>query len=109
MSEDYLEYHQQFLAALAVCQEKAGSEIEKIGSCFKCSLDHWGKMQKQVRLTDFENFAEEIPSSRISSLFSLLISSIIPAAIMRCCSCLPRINWNRCILEMGNAEDGEIL
>jgi hypothetical protein len=60
MSQDYLEYYQQLLTALSQCQEKATNEIEKVESSFKCSLEYWGRIQKQVRKLDFHTPAEEI-------------------------------------------------
>jgi len=60
MSQEYDVYHQQLLSALAACEERNTSEIEKVEVCFKCSLDHWGKLQKQIRKHDFQTPAEEI-------------------------------------------------
>ena len=60
MSLDYDEYHQQLLTALAACQEKASTEIECVEASFKCSLDHWGKIQKHIRKQDFLSLADEI-------------------------------------------------
>jgi hypothetical protein len=60
MSLDYDDHYQQLLAALAACQEKSTTEIEKVEGSFKCSLDHWGKIQKLIRAHDFPTSAEEI-------------------------------------------------
>jgi len=60
MLQNYDVYHEQMLTALTACEEKATSEMEKVESCFKCSLDHWGKIQKQVKNHDFQTLAEEI-------------------------------------------------
>jgi len=60
MSLDYDAHHQQLLTALAICEENAASEMEKVETSFKCSLDHWGKIQRQVRKHEFQTPAEEI-------------------------------------------------
>lgn len=60
MSLDHLEYYQQLLAALASCEEGTASEIEKVESSFKCSLDHWGKIQKHIKQNGFSSPSEEI-------------------------------------------------
>jgi hypothetical protein len=60
MSQDHSEYHQQLLEALASCEEMAASEIEKVESSFKCSLDIWGKLQKHIKQNGFSSPAEEI-------------------------------------------------
>jgi len=60
MSQDHDEYYQQLLAALASCEEGAASEIEKVESSFKCSLDHWGKLQKRIKQNGFSSPTEEI-------------------------------------------------
>ena len=60
MSQDYDVYHQELLAALTACQERSATQIEKVEASFKCSLDYWGKIQKQVRNTGFQTPAEEI-------------------------------------------------
>src|SRR5262245_36139346 len=60
MLRNYDVYHQQLLAALATCREKAVSQIQEVEICFKCSLDHWGRLQDQVRKNDFQSPAEEI-------------------------------------------------
>jgi len=58
--QDHLEYYQQLLAALASCEEGTASEIQKVESGFKCSLDHWGKIQKHIKQNGFSNPAGEI-------------------------------------------------
>jgi hypothetical protein len=60
MSQDHQEYYEQLLTALAACEEKAASEIEKIESSFKCSLEYWGRIQKEIKNRDFTTTAEEI-------------------------------------------------
>jgi hypothetical protein len=60
MSQTHLEYYQQLLAALAVCEEGTAEEMEKIESGFKCSLEYWGKVQKHIKQNGFSSPAEEI-------------------------------------------------
>jgi RteC protein len=60
MSADYGEYYQQLLAAIDSCQQSVGPEMEKIESCFKYSLDYWGKLREQVKGNGFNSDAEEI-------------------------------------------------
>ena len=60
MSLRYHEHLSALHAALDECQQKPGPEMGKVESCFKCSLDHWASVQKQVRITDFGSPAEEI-------------------------------------------------
>lgn len=60
MSQDHLEYYQQLLAALSFCEEGAASEIEKVESSFKCSLEYWVKLQKHIKQYGFDSPAEEI-------------------------------------------------
>jgi len=60
MSLVHDEYYQQLLAALASCEKEAASEIEKVESSFKCSLDYWSKLQKHIKQNGFSSPAEEI-------------------------------------------------
>jgi len=67
MSQDYDVYYQQLLAALAACQEKSATEVEKVEACFKCSLDYWGKIKKRWKTRSFKLLQKRYTSLKISN------------------------------------------
>ena len=60
MSPEYQEYYQQLLAAFHSHEDAKPAEMEMIEACFKSSLDHWGKVYRQVSQQGFRTSAEEI-------------------------------------------------
>jgi RteC protein len=60
MPPEYQEYYRQLLAAIDAHQGVARPEMEMIEACFKSSLDHWGRVYRQVRQQGFGTSAEEI-------------------------------------------------
>ena len=57
---DYQEYYTLLLAAIESHNTRDTPELEKIESCFKSSLDYWGKLQQLVKGYDFQSVADEI-------------------------------------------------
>jgi hypothetical protein len=60
MPPEYQEYYRQLLAAIGAHQGAARPEMKMIETCFKSSLDHWGKVYRQVSQQGFRTSAEEI-------------------------------------------------
>ncbi|HEY4108841.1 RteC domain-containing protein [Puia sp.] len=60
MLPEYQEYYQQLLAAFHSHQATSRTEMEMIEVCFKSSLDHWGKVCRQVKAGGFGDIHEEI-------------------------------------------------
>jgi hypothetical protein len=60
MPPEYQEYYRQLLAAICAHQGAARPEMKMVEACFKSSLDHWGKVYRQVSQQGFRTSAEEI-------------------------------------------------
>jgi RteC protein len=60
MPPEYQEYYRQLLAAIGAHQGNVRPEVEMVEACFKSSLDHWGRIYRQVSQQGFRTPAEEI-------------------------------------------------
>jgi hypothetical protein len=60
MLPEYQEYYHQLLAAIESHKGSGSPEMEQVEACFKSSLEHWGKVHRQVRQEGFATPEEEI-------------------------------------------------
>lgn len=71
MLQDYQEHYRQLLTATASWQESEMPELEKIETCFKCSLNYWSEVKQLVKMHGFQASGEEIHFfKRIKPLFT---------------------------------------
>jgi hypothetical protein len=60
MPADYGEYFRQLEAAIDRRLQSCDQDLEKIEKCFKHGLDHWARVQEEVKKNGFATPAEEI-------------------------------------------------
>lgn len=60
MTIDYCGYIQDLLNVITLHEASDRSEMELIESCFKASLEVWGRLQREIKRQEFETAEDEI-------------------------------------------------